>query len=70
MQRLSMAMRLISDEKQQPDRGRTIKIGKDGNYEWVNYGLRTPNGIGLGIDEEIFVTDNQGEWTPETNSFM
>lgn len=61
---LSMAMRLMSNEKQKPDRGRTIKISKDGSYEWINYGLRTPNGIGLGIDNEIFVTDNQGEWVP------
>ncbi|MDH5251201.1 MAG: cytochrome C [Cyclobacteriaceae bacterium] len=61
---LSMAMRLMSDEKQQPDRGRTIKIGKDGQYAWINFGLRTPNGIGIGVDNEIFVTDNQGEWTP------
>lgn len=61
---LSMAMRLMSDEKQKPDRGRTIKISKDGSYEWINYGLRTPNGIGLGVDDEMFVTDNQGEWVP------
>jgi cytochrome c len=61
---LSMAMRLMSYEKQKPDRGRTIKIAKDGSFEWVNFGLRTPNGIGLGVDNEIFVTDNQGEWEP------
>lgn len=61
---LSMAMRLMSHERQHPDRGRTIRISKDGTYESVNYGLRTPNGIGLGVDEEIFVSDNQGEWTP------
>jgi cytochrome c len=61
---LSLAMRLMSHEKQQPDRGKTIRIGKDGSYEWINYGLRTPNGIGVGPDGELFVTDNQGEWTP------
>ena len=61
---LSLAMRLMSNERQQPDRGKTIKISMDGRYEWVNHGLRTPNGIGLGIDNEIFVTDNQGEWIP------
>lgn len=57
-------MRLLSGEKQQPDRGRTIRIGKDGQYTWVNYGLRTPNGIGFGTDHAIFITDNQGEWLP------
>lgn len=61
---LSMAMRLMSHERQKPDRGKTIKISKDGSYEWINYGLRTPNGIGLGVDNELFVTDNQGEWVP------
>ncbi|HEY9489780.1 MAG TPA: c-type cytochrome, partial [Chryseosolibacter sp.] len=37
---LSMAMRLMSEEEELFDRGRTIKISKDGSYEWVNYGLR------------------------------
>jgi len=61
---LSMAMRLLSGEKQKPDRGRTLKIAFNGSYETLNYGLRTPNGIGLGVDDELFVTDNQGQWLP------
>jgi cytochrome c len=61
---LSMAMRLMAHEKQKADRGRAIKIAMDGSYEWINYGLRTPNGIGLGPGNEVFVTDNQGEWVP------
>ncbi len=61
---LSMAMRLTPDQKQLPDRGRTIKISQDGTFESVNYGLRTPNGIGLGVDNELFVLDNQGQWLP------
>jgi cytochrome c len=61
---LSLAMRLMSNEKQKLDRGKTIKIGMDGSYEWINYGLRQPNGIGLGPDCEIFETENQGEWIP------
>ncbi|MBL7699776.1 MAG: c-type cytochrome [Chitinophagaceae bacterium] len=61
---LSMAMRLMAHEKQRPDRGRVIKISKDGTYESLCYGLRTPNGIGLGPGNEVFVTDNQGEWVP------
>lgn len=61
---LSLAMRLMSHERQKFDRGRTIRISKNGTYEWVNFGLRTPNGIGVGVDEQLFVTDNQGEWTP------
>ncbi|MEJ7831260.1 MAG: c-type cytochrome, partial [Segetibacter sp.] len=61
---LSLAMRLMSDEKQQRDRGKTIKIGMDGRYETINFGLRQPNGIGLGPEGEIFITENQGEWVP------
>ncbi len=61
---LSMAMRLLDTEEQLFDRGRTIKIARDGSYEWVNYGMRTPNGIGVGPDDEIFIADNQGRWTP------
>jgi len=61
---LSLAMRLLSNETQKPDRGKTIRISMDGTYDWINYGLRTPNGIGIGIDRELFVTDNQGEWIP------
>ncbi|MEO9891745.1 c-type cytochrome [Aurantibacter sp.] len=61
---LSMAMRLLKSEKQKLDRGRTIKIGMDGSYVHLDYGLRTPNGIGLGVDGELFVTDNQGQWLP------
>ena len=61
---LSMAMRLIGDEQQKFDRGRTLKISHNGQYEWINYGLRTPNGLGLGPEGELFVTDNQGQWLP------
>ncbi|MEX2564461.1 MAG: c-type cytochrome [Cyclobacteriaceae bacterium] len=61
---LSMAMRLMSNERQLPDRGRTLKISKDGSFERLDYGLRTPNGIGEGVDGELFVADNQGQWLP------
>ncbi len=61
---LSMAMRLTEDEKQLPDRGRTIRISPDGSFESVNFGLRTPNGIGVGPEDQLFVLDNQGQWLP------
>ena len=54
-----------SANPQNPDRGTVIKIGKDsGEVEFFAKGLRTPNGIGLGINDEIFVADNQGDWLP------
>ncbi len=60
----SMAMRLMSHQRQHPDRGRTLEISRDGGYRGLDYGLRTPNGIGKGVDGELFVTDNQGQWLP------
>ena len=54
-----------SADPQDPDRGTVVKIGKDtGSVEFVAKGLRTPNGIGLGVNDEIFVADNQGDWLP------
>ena len=54
-----------SANPQDPDRGTVVKINKDtGSTEFVATGLRTPNGIGLGVDDEIFVADNQGDWLP------
>jgi len=54
-----------STQPQIQDRGRVVKINKNtGNTEFIAHGLRTPNGIGLGVDNEIFVADNQGDWLP------
>ncbi len=56
-----------SANPQIPDRGKVVKINaKDGSTEFVAHGLRTPNGIGLGVDDEIFVADNQGDWLPSS----
>jgi cytochrome c len=54
-----------STKPQIPDRGKVVKISKkDGSFEFVASGLRTPNGIGFGVDGEIFIADNQGDWLP------
>lgn len=54
-----------SAQPQIPDRGKVIKISKEtGEVEFISSGLRTPNGIGIGVDGEIFVCDNQGDWLP------
>ncbi len=56
-----------SANPQASDRGKTFRISKEtGEIEWVAQGLRTPNGIGLGVDDEIFVADNQGDWLPSS----
>ncbi|MCJ8164588.1 PA14 domain-containing protein [Pontibacter sp. E15-1] len=54
-----------STQPQIPDRGKVVKISrKDGTHELIASGLRTPNGIGFGVDNEIFIADNQGDWLP------
>jgi len=50
---------------QTKDRGRIARIKLDtGAVETVARGVRTPNGIGYGVDGEKFVADNQGNWLP------
>lgn len=61
---LGVAMRLMSDEVQLPDRGTTIKVGMDGKFEKILTGLRQANGIGKGPDNELFISENQGQWVP------
>ena len=47
------------------NRGTTIKINRQsGAVTFVASGLRTPNGITLSDDGELFGTDNQGAWLP------
>jgi cytochrome c len=49
------------------DRGKAIRISeKDGSVEFVARGLRTPDGVGVGPDGEVFITDNQGDWLPSS----
>lgn len=39
---------------------------KSGKWSVFAAGLRTPNGMGLGPDGELFVSDNQGSWLPSS----
>ena len=49
------------------DRGKVVRISaKDGSIEFVARGLRTPDGVGIGPDGEIFIADNQGDWLPSS----
>lgn len=61
---LGLAMRLMSSELQNEDRGTVFSVDDQGNFEILARGLRQPNGIGLGPEDEIFVTENQGQWVP------
>jgi cytochrome c len=54
-----------SSREQAPGRGAVVRIDpNDGAVETVAFGLREPNGIGMGTDGRIFITDNQGDWLP------
>lgn len=54
-----------STKPQIPDRGKIVKIAKkDGSFSLVSKGLRTPNGVGFGVDQQMFIADNQGDWLP------
>ena len=53
-----------STQPQNRDRGWVVRIARDGSYELVAQGLRTPNGVGLGPKGEVILTDNQGDWLP------
>ncbi len=46
-------------------RGRVVRFDlPSGELSYIASGFRVPNGIGIGIDNEIFVADNQGDWLP------
>ena len=62
---LYMALGSLMGARNRNTLGR-VAIG-GGAWEVVATGLRNPNGIGLGPDNEIFVTDNQGNWRPTPN---
>lgn len=56
-----------SAHPQIPDRGKALRISREeGTLEFIAHGLRTPNGIGRGIDDQIFIADNQGDWLPSS----
>jgi hypothetical protein len=45
-----------------PWRGWCVKVAPDGKLEPFAYGLRSPNGITVSPDGDLFYCDNQGEW--------
>lgn len=50
-----------------PERGSVIRINpRTGTHEIIAQGLRTPNGIGLTLSGDIYLTDNQGDYLPSS----
>jgi cytochrome c551/c552 len=52
--------------EQELSQGKLLRVGPDGRAEVFASGFRTPNGISLGPDGELVVTDNQGDWLPSS----
>ncbi|MGC6564363.1 MAG: DUF7133 domain-containing protein [Akkermansiaceae bacterium] len=52
-----------------PYRGCVMKLTKDGETIPWSYGHRTPNGLGLDLEGNLFVTDNQGDWVGSSKMF-
>ena len=56
-----------STNPQVEGRGSVLLMDPDeGTYEIIGGGLRTPNGIGKGIDGQLWISDNQGDWLPSS----
>lgn len=54
-----------TDPQPGQDAGTAIQIDREtGEVTPFAGGLRTPNGMGWGPDDELFVMDNQGAWLP------
>lgn len=61
----TLATDLGSEFKDVEDRGKVVRISKDGSeIEFIAEGFRTPNGIAEGPDGALYVADNQGNWIP------
>ena len=52
------------------NRGTWFRVSTStGEIEFLAGGLRTPNGLGLGPENKIFGTDNQGSWNPANSLY-
>ena len=45
-------------------RGWSLRVAPDGQWEPVSYGFRSPSGLGMNPQGDIFTTDQQGNWFP------
>ena len=52
-----------------PYRGWVYRTDRQGHFHPIASGFRSPCGIGMSPKDEIFVTDNQGDWLPDCALF-
>jgi len=45
-------------------RGWSLRVKPDGSWAPISGGLRSPSGIGINLDGDVFATDQQGNWFP------
>ena len=64
--RLESVLDVTGHRSEVPWRGWAIRINPDGALEPLAAGFRQANGIGLSPEEDLFVTDNQGDYKPST----
>jgi len=51
--------------------GRWFRVDpKTGKVEVMGKGMRTPNGMNLGVDGRLFAADNQGTWVPASSLYV
>ncbi|MCK0116935.1 DUF1080 domain-containing protein [Isoptericola sp. S6320L] len=56
-----------TDPQPAENRGTSITVDREtGEIDYVAGGLRTPNGMTFGPENELFVMDNQGAWLPSS----
>ena len=48
-----------------PWRGWVYRSDRKGHFQPLASGLRSPCGIGMSPEDEIFITDNQGDWVAD-----
>jgi cytochrome c len=54
----------VDNGGQNTERGGVIRMHKNNTFELLGTGIRRSNGVGLGPNNDVFTTDNQGEWVP------
>ncbi len=48
-------------------RGWSLRIRPDGSWTPVSAGMRSPSGLGVNVEGDVFYTDQQGNWVPTNN---